>query len=87
MFNKLTTTENGRTYVDASNVREFLQHIHEVDPGRFVVSRGRLWYFCDNSAEWVMCDAFWSGIYSEAVVYSFDVTDGLYPDAETIDLN
>ena len=88
MLNQLTTTENGRTYVDASDVREFLQHIHEVDPGRFVVSRGRLWYFCDNSAAWVQCDAYRSE-YTDgvAVVYSFDVTDGLYPDADTIDLN
>jgi hypothetical protein len=88
MLKQLTTTEKGRTYVAASNVRNFLEYINEVDPGRFVVARGRLWYFCDNPAKWIQCDAFRSeyGL-GVAVVYFFDVTDALNPDAETIDLN
>ena len=88
MLTQLTTTEKGRTYVAASNVRNFLQYINEVDPGRFVVARGHLWYFCDNSAEWIQCDALRSE-YTDgvAVVYFFDVTDALNPEAQTIDLN
>jgi hypothetical protein len=88
MLKQLTTTENGRNYVDASNVREFLQYVNQVDPGRFVVARGRLWYFCDNSAKWIQCDAFRSE-YTDgvAVVYSFDVTDAMNPEALTIDLH
>ena len=88
MLKQLTTPENGRNYVDASNVREFLQYVNQVDPGRFVVARGRLWYFCDNSAKWIQCDAFRSE-YTDgvAVVYSFDVTDAMNPEALTIDLH
>ena len=88
MLDRLTTTENGRTYVDASDLREFLQHMHEVDPGRFVVARGRLWYFCDNAGHWVPCDAL-RGEYIDGVadLYSFDVTNGLDPDADAIELN
>jgi hypothetical protein len=88
MLTQLTITEKGRTYVAASNVRNFLEYINEVDPGRFVVARGHLWHFCDNSAEWLRCDTLRSEYgFGVAVVYFFDVTDALNPEALTIDLH
>lgn len=84
---KHTTTTDGTTFVNVSDLPQFLKEVNEVDPGRFVVARGSLWYFCDNSAEWVKCDAYLvkhsNGL---KAVQAFDVTEALNPEALTLSL-
>lgn len=85
---KHTFTTDGTTYVNVNDLPLFLAAVHEADPGRFIISRGSLWFFCDNSYQWVKCDAYKvvpNGAVS--IVVAIDVTEALNPDALTISLN
>jgi hypothetical protein len=84
---KYTYTTAGTTFVNVEDLPNFLAAVNEVDPGRFIKSRGSLWFFCDNSCEWVKCDTRKFGpVEGVSIVYAIDVTEALNPEALTISL-